>query len=356
MSSRLSRRWMRPVAQEMTASSRILFLFLNYMILVILLFYFVLLATLACIYFRADTNGSLYLAVFDWLPRHLGFCVRKTFGSKGLGVLRGCFSYVCEKRNPLGKYLYHILINGGFYLFVIHGFPMLTADIHKYLMLALYVGCLWSFVKAAWSDPGIITKANVKHELERYPYDKYIFPGKHDCPTCKTPKPARSKHCRMLNVCVARADHYCIWLDNMTGLYNYKYFLLFLLLHSIICIYASSLIASVFMDLIKSKRIFTVGFYDRFTGKKIPATWTIVAQFFLGHYFALCAVFLLCIVLAVFLSLFLAYHLRLVLSGCTTNETVKWDIVNDTLKPGVPLENIYDRGYWRNLKDALNLL
>lgn len=48
------------------------------------------------------------------------------------------------------------------------------------------------------------------------------------CHTCHIIKPLRSKHCRALNRCVLLFDHHCPFLGNTIGLYNYRYFLLYL--------------------------------------------------------------------------------------------------------------------------------
>lgn len=48
------------------------------------------------------------------------------------------------------------------------------------------------------------------------------------CHTCHVARPLRSKHCRVQRKCVLLFDHFCPFVDNSIGLYNYKYFYLFL--------------------------------------------------------------------------------------------------------------------------------
>lgn len=47
--------------------------------------------------------------------------------------------------------------------------------------------------------------------------------------TCHVARPPRSKHCRVKHKCTLMFDHFCPFVDNTVGLYNYKYFYLFLL-------------------------------------------------------------------------------------------------------------------------------
>lgn len=53
--------------------------------------------------------------------------------------------------------------------------------------------CLAAFVAASISDPGFVTKANVRHWL-RTPYDDVTNRSKM-CRTCSLQRPARAKHC-----------------------------------------------------------------------------------------------------------------------------------------------------------------
>jgi|AntRauTorckE5430_2_1112549.scaffolds.fasta_scaffold01248_4 palmitoyltransferase len=55
------------------------------------------------------------------------------------------------------------------------------------------------------------------NEVERLPL----------CHSCHISRPHRSKHCRVLNRCVLMFDHHCPFVGTTIGLYNYKYFYLF---------------------------------------------------------------------------------------------------------------------------------
>ena len=59
------------------------------------------------------------------------------------------------------------------------------------------------------------------------------------CMKCKSIRPPRAHHCSMCSRCVLRMDHHCPWVGNCVGLYNHKYFLMFLFHAMIGCAIAS---------------------------------------------------------------------------------------------------------------------
>eukprot|EP01084_Bolivina_argentea_P265645 450377_1 len=61
---------------------------------------------------------------------------------------------------------------------------------------------------------------------------KSIWPSNY-CAKCHFIRPIRSKHCRICKKCVGRHDHHCMLLNNCVGVYNYKYFITFLVFQSI---------------------------------------------------------------------------------------------------------------------------
>ena len=56
------------------------------------------------------------------------------------------------------------------------------------------------------------------------------------CEVCRSWKPPRAHHSRMLNRCVFRMDHVCRWIGNVVGYSNQKFFILLLCYSCIGCI------------------------------------------------------------------------------------------------------------------------
>ncbi|CAH1644031.1 unnamed protein product [Spodoptera littoralis] len=48
------------------------------------------------------------------------------------------------------------------------------------------------------------------------------------CEECRMVRPVRSWHCMQCNVCIVKRDHHCSFLSRCVGLYNQRYFVLFL--------------------------------------------------------------------------------------------------------------------------------
>ncbi|ORY90029.1 DHHC palmitoyltransferase-domain-containing protein [Syncephalastrum racemosum] len=60
------------------------------------------------------------------------------------------------------------------------------------------------------------------------------------CQKCRLEKYDRTHHCRTCKACILKMDHHCPWVNNCVGYFNYKYFYLFILYASLVCIYTFS--------------------------------------------------------------------------------------------------------------------
>ena len=100
--------------------------------------------------------------------------------------------------------------------------------------------CFLFWLVCLCSDPGTVSKDNVAAWLARHPPDDGLFLAK-QCTTCKHDRPARSKHCSICGVCVARHDHHCAWVHNCVGAGNMRWFLAFLASNAVMLSYGCML-------------------------------------------------------------------------------------------------------------------
>ena len=223
--------------------------------------------------------------------------------------------------------------------------------------------CYWSYYTACFTDPGRLSKkmpqSDLKRAVKRYPYDQILFDKEGWCDTCDVPKPARSKHCTLCNVCVQKFDHHCVWLNNCVGLYTYKYFLLFLFLHTCICIYGLVVGVLCAQHLIDENDLWNRVFTNS-SGQKFRADISMIAKWLLKQYEMFALTVFLCGIVTIMLICFLVYHTYLIWKGYTTNETVKrintlkfveqklkfmvkWDLARQEKKPFKPAKKSIEK-------------
>jgi len=147
---------------------------------------------------------------------------------------------------------------------------------HKWIGYVVFGACVYSWRLACTTSPGIITSETLP-KYDHYPYDSYLFVQGQMCRTRRIPKLARSKFDRFkYKNNVPRFDHFCGWVYNTIGEENYRWFLLFLLVHVGMCLYGSAMVGLLFYGEIVSHNLHKATYVDRFTGEEIPASKWII--------------------------------------------------------------------------------
>ena len=177
------------------------------------------------------------------------------------------------------------------------------------------------------SVSSVITPANHSMAMRQYPFDYILyFPGQ-ICSTCRLPKPARSKHCRLCNVCTAKSDHHCIWVMNCVARDNYVWFLSMIASLGLMLCYGAYLAYSLLSKLLSEKhKPWPQGISIR---NRLDLWFEAVAlDPSVG-----CTGLLATLTAPLAWGLF-GYHMYLIWAGMTTSESFKWDEWRDDVADG----------------------
>lgn len=190
--------------------------------------------------------------------------------------------------------------------------------------------------------------------MQQYPYDHVLYHPGRVCRSCQLLKPARSKHCRICNVCVAKQDHHCIWVMNCLGRANYVWFLAMILSLALLLTYGSYL-TYVLLDKVlqdAATRSAVGGFGTHWSKGSTLAqrfdmwTWALANEIRIGGA-GLLALFTAPLAWGLFL-----YHVYLLWAGMTTNESFKWDEWKDDILDGHVYRSLDPTKHFRNTFDT----
>uniref|UniRef100_A0A7N0RE10 S-acyltransferase n=1 Tax=Kalanchoe fedtschenkoi TaxID=63787 RepID=A0A7N0RE10_KALFE len=124
------------------------------------------------------------------------------------------------------------------------------------------------------------------------------------CPTCMLYRPPRCSHCTLCNNCVERFDHHCPWVGQCIGKLNYRFFLQFVSLTSILCLYVLAFCCVNIHKIMNRHRLNLWGALLKSPASGILILYTFVAGWFVGG--------------------LTTFHLYLVLTNQTTYENFRY--------------------------------
>lgn len=149
------------------------------------------------------------------------------------------------------------------------------------------------------------------------------------------PKPERTHHCSICKTCIIKYDHHCPWLNQCVGLYNERYFVLFLIYLSTGCMVV---VATGWRQFWKAVHLF-----DPWYHPLVPRPFILLT-------------FLLAFIMGICLIIMGGNHLLLVSQAETSVENADADQYRHLAKrKGRVFRNVYDLGRRKNLSLFWNL-
>lgn len=230
----------------------------------------------------------------------------------------------CVSRN-MQRILYLIAVFGSWGMVFAKIYPLVeeseyVKNYHKKLGYLVFCLCVTSWRLACCVGPGNITEASMR-KFDNYEYDNLLY-RKKICPTLHIRKLARSKYDRYTDQHVPRFDHYCTWLNQSIGEENYRFFLLFLVVHTGMCYYGSVIMFQLLWGKIFESRLLTTVLMRRL----------IAFAYVLSCHLIMSGLFLFLVGMSLFLTSFLGFHLYIISKGMTTNEFMKWREIKEMVK------------------------
>lgn len=114
-------------------------------------------------------------------------------------------------------------------------------------------------------------------------------------------------------------------LNQCVGELNHRYFLFFLLANTVFFFYGSYLLFLVLASDVYRLNLLQAVFVDPSTGLQHRATWLMVLNYIAYRNLELVSLFFFALIMGIAVTIFLAYHLYLLVCGVTTNEAYKLD-------------------------------
>ncbi|KAI8967506.1 DHHC palmitoyltransferase-domain-containing protein [Mycotypha africana] len=347
------------------------------------------------------------------LPTTINWLLQHTIGLKNTARLDRLWAYCCESRNPFLQIFFVGLSSLSIILFLYNALPHMPGPyvhkVHVYFIIPVQIIAIYLvYYLACTVDPGFLTKENLKQHLDYYKYDGLIFKSDKICSTCKLQKPARSKHCSLCKGCIGKMDHHCAWINQCVGENNQRYFFYFLFILIEFCTYGAYLSFQIYRGMIIEWGLDQAFEQDKLTGEHKRLTFRRAFLYVLHRDRIIGAIGILAIVVATVVFCFTVYQLYLAGRGITTNEAFKWEMIEEAIDRGeiykvvrVPasssslsdnnipskvtslndtyvkkyhknvkkndyikqerkvesfdeIENIYDKGFFNNLKEVFN--
>uniref|UniRef100_A0A6B2L194 Palmitoyltransferase n=1 Tax=Arcella intermedia TaxID=1963864 RepID=A0A6B2L194_9EUKA len=193
------------------------------------------------------------------------------------------------------------------YLLILPDLPGYQVEAMCYALYSVLGLVAYFICVLKYSNPGVINVSDEYRRKDKEEFLRDIDEESHRpltiCGACNIRRPLRSKHCRQLNMCVAKFDHFCPWINNSVGLENHHSFMV-------------SLILTVFgfVWFLRWAVLDVMLTYNK------ELTWWSLGELYLGQHRMLTVFILQSIVLGAFLGFQLIRQFIMICTNLTVNE------------------------------------
>lgn len=263
----------------------------------------------------------------------------KIFGDKMTNYISKIYKYLTTENHPLVQYFYYFIFYVGQSLFYYSVYNYYLEFNYAVITLDLLIVLLaYICYNKCCNTNSYLTIDNYDYYYNKYIeyIDDVIYKNNNFCDTCCLNKPPLTKHCSICNKCIVNHDHHCIWIKGCVGEKNYKWFILFLLSHSLLSLYKFFMLGYViYFFIIIKKRLYESEYTDINTGEIFKANNNVIFRYLFYKYNYIMLLVVLTICLGIALLLFVLYHLYLINKGLSTSQNIKYasilDYYNDEL-------------------------
>ncbi|KAF2091554.1 zf-DHHC-domain-containing protein [Saccharata proteae CBS 121410] len=296
--------------------------------------------------FRKTPVAFFHRVIWLHFPALLRYIDRLLTRGRITSAVSSTYNYLFFEKHPLVLIFFLGLLTTASALFLHAAYFSLPLYHRLFVPLILPLPYYFTYRCTQTRPNTVVSPANHSKQLQAYPYDFILYHPANACRTCLLAKPARSKHCSICKICVSRADHHCVWVNNCLGRENYRWFLLLLSSIMLVLLYGAYLANIV---------ILYPQVYDRFSHYDhafIPgllSTWapwvprlkgfredlnTVMVESIAVGGVSILGVGLLAALTWPLPAGLLAYHCYLIWAGMTTNENNKWADWRDQMRDG----------------------